>query len=261
MAPFTVRPAKRTPAGTRTRNSTLTSLSRVLMRPPLPGLHSLGAPSRDGYTEQMVTPPECSTTLISTSSGLLRRARLTAVTSTSDPEAGSASMPPLTPLTSMVAPAATFPCQWKSSARSAGVARAAARTARVAAWRVFIAPPFGGLRRLRLFVQADAAGEGLHVDLGSAPAVAEAQLLLGRPLVRAGDGGSQVVVDAAAEAREREVGRDARRKDQLHGAAHRLRFQGGLLPEGALEAQVARDGLHPHLGPAAAPHLERAVHG
>src|SRR5437867_2641833 len=88
----------------------------------------------------MVTPPECSTTLISTSSGLLRRARLTAVTSTSDPEAGSASMPPLTPLISIVAPAATRPCQWKSSAHSGGE-RAIARTARVAAWRVFIAPP------------------------------------------------------------------------------------------------------------------------
>src|SRR6266545_6787030 len=278
MAPFTVRPAKRTPAGTRTRNSTFTSLSRVFMRPPLPGLHSLGAPSRDGYTEQMVTPPECSTTLISTSSGLLRRPRFTAVTSTSPPEAGSASIPPLTPLTAMVAPDATFPCQWKSSARRAGATRAAARTARVAAWRVFIIPPFidpppcpsprrgegtlllGGLRRLLLFAQADAAGEGLHVHLGSAPADAEAQLLLGRPAALAGGGGSQVVVDAAAEARGREIGPDARREGQLHGATHRLRVQGAFLREGALEAQAPRAGLQVHLGPASAPHLEGAVH-
>ena len=44
MPPLTVRPTKRTPAGTFTRNSTFTSLSRTLIRPASPGLHSLGAP-------------------------------------------------------------------------------------------------------------------------------------------------------------------------------------------------------------------------
>ncbi len=44
MPPFTVFPTKRTPAGTLTRNSTLTSLSFTFMRPPSPGAHVLGVP-------------------------------------------------------------------------------------------------------------------------------------------------------------------------------------------------------------------------
>src|SRR5260370_688317 len=120
MAPLTGRPVKRPPAGTRTRNSTLPSLSRVFIRPPLPALHSLGRPSRDGYTAQMVTPPVCSITLISTSSGLLRRARLTPLTSTSPPPAGPAPMPPLTPLTSLVGPPAARPCPWEAAAPRPG---------------------------------------------------------------------------------------------------------------------------------------------
>src|ERR1043165_9473382 len=67
----------------------------------------------------MVTPPSCGTTSMRTSSGLLRRAVLTATTSTSPPEAGLASMRPLTPLISTVRPAANCPCQRNSPCSSA----------------------------------------------------------------------------------------------------------------------------------------------
>ena len=45
MLPFTVRPTKRMPAGTRTVKSTFTSLSFAFMRPLSPGRHSLGRPA------------------------------------------------------------------------------------------------------------------------------------------------------------------------------------------------------------------------
>src|ERR1043165_691821 len=62
----------------------------------------------------MVTPPECSTTLISTSAGSLFRPRFTATTSTSRPEAPEASMDPLIPMISIVFPSASGPCQRNS---------------------------------------------------------------------------------------------------------------------------------------------------
>ena len=63
-------------------------------------------------------PPSCSTISILTRSVSRERPRFVAVTTTSEPAAARASMPPLMPLISMALPAATLPCQWKSSAEA-----------------------------------------------------------------------------------------------------------------------------------------------
>jgi hypothetical protein len=55
----------------------------------------------------MVTPPECGTTSIRTSAGLLRRADRAAVTSTSPDEEDVARTSPLIPLISIAWPAAS----------------------------------------------------------------------------------------------------------------------------------------------------------
>src|SRR5712692_1275204 len=71
-SPFTARPMNCTPAGTRTVNSTLTSLLLTFIRPPEPGWHSLGCPqSLVGYTAQTVTPSLCGTAWIETELGSL----------------------------------------------------------------------------------------------------------------------------------------------------------------------------------------------
>ena len=142
-SPLTVWPAKRTPAGTRTVKFTLTSLSCVLMRPCSPVSQVFSRSPSLGYTAQMVTPSSCCTTWIFTSSGSLRCACFTAVTSTS-PEPATASMSPFTPLISIVLPAATWPFQWNSPWATAGRAnRAAATTSGPSVVKRMIIPPLG----------------------------------------------------------------------------------------------------------------------
>src|SRR4029450_2178239 len=123
MLPFTVFPKNRTPSGTLTVNSTLTSLSFTFMCPALPGRHSFGSslrPFREdrreyhhrsgvGYTAQTVTLPSSCTTCTETLFTSLRRAVFVAVTSTWLPEVNSARMLPLTPLISMAFPRWTVP--------------------------------------------------------------------------------------------------------------------------------------------------------
>src|SRR5207245_5598214 len=108
--PFTVAPRKRTPSGTRTVKSTRTSLFRVLVWSCSPGSQVFSRRPSLGYTAQIVTPSSDGTTSIFTSSGSLRCALLTPVTSTS-PDPATALTSPFTPLISIVLPAATLPFQ------------------------------------------------------------------------------------------------------------------------------------------------------
>ena len=96
--------------------STETSLFSVFELQCGPGsqLFSRRARRPFGYTAQIVTPSSEGTTLISTSSGSLRRACFTAVTSTSAPVAATAWMSPFTPLISTRLPAANRPVQRNS---------------------------------------------------------------------------------------------------------------------------------------------------
>ena len=60
-SPLTVRPMNRTPAGTRTVNSTVTSLFRTFMRPPFAGRALVRTrQSWLGYIAQIVMPSACS---------------------------------------------------------------------------------------------------------------------------------------------------------------------------------------------------------
>src|ERR1017187_8759923 len=78
--PFTVLATNLTPFGMRTVNSTFTSLFRLLIRPPSPGLHSFGRPPSPGYTEQIVTPSGPGTAITCTEFRSLCHADLRAVT-------------------------------------------------------------------------------------------------------------------------------------------------------------------------------------
>ncbi len=113
--PFTVCPVKRTPWGTFTTKSTLTSLRWVLMCPPEPGSHRFSwlAFRGVGYTAQIVTPASLGTTSIRTEAGSLLCADFVATTSTSEPEVGSARTSPFTPLISTTCPDLSVPAQWK----------------------------------------------------------------------------------------------------------------------------------------------------
>src|SRR5512145_89637 len=117
----------------------------------------------------MVTPPACSTVLISTLAGSLLRARFTAVTSASPPVA-SAVIPPLMPLTSSVWPAVSRPRHAKSSA-AAGTARA-----RAPATQTKLVIFIGSLQSA--LGDDHVAGKRLHVHGGAPRARREGQLLL-----------------------------------------------------------------------------------
>ena len=102
--PLMVLATSRTPLGTRTMNFTFTSLLRTFMRPPSPGSQAFWRLPELGYTEQIVTPPECSTASILTELTSPRSLVLTASTSTRRPSDRVASIDPLIPLISMVCP-------------------------------------------------------------------------------------------------------------------------------------------------------------
>src|SRR2546430_2981012 len=107
-SPFTVFPRNRTPAGTRTVKSTVTSLSRTFMLPSSPASHVFSRRPSLGYTAQIVTPPSCCTTSIFTSSGSLLRARFTAV-SPPPPAPALGPTSPLPPLIFLPLPPADAP--------------------------------------------------------------------------------------------------------------------------------------------------------
>ena len=105
---------------------TLTSLSLVDMWPSSPAPQLLARLPLLGYTAQMVTPAPLFTTSILTDAGSDFRPFLTAVTTTSDPEPAVARTSPLTPLISMLLPAATVPFQSQVASCAAGRGRARA---------------------------------------------------------------------------------------------------------------------------------------
>src|SRR5579871_246926 len=122
-SPFTDLPTNFTPAGTRTVNSTRTSLLLVFMRPLEPGAHSLARPqSLEGYIAQIVTPSAWGTTCTVTERKSLCRENLLASTATSVPEDFSARIDPFTPLISIVLPGVSCPCQEKSFGSTEGAA-------------------------------------------------------------------------------------------------------------------------------------------
>src|SRR5687768_2034670 len=127
----------------------------------------------------MVTPPECSTTLICTDAGSLRRAFRTAVTSTRSPGAGAALTSPLTPLISTDWPGATCPSQRQSwaGAATATATKAAARAAPPKKLRLRIsAPLLFGVGTWSALADGDGAAQRVHGDGGAARAGGEAQI-------------------------------------------------------------------------------------
>ena len=163
--PLTVRPTNVVPVGTCTSNSTLTSLSRVFMRPSRPGMHSLAGPSAGmGRRRRWSRPPGARPPLSSRTQGRSGRARITAVTCASAPAAAAAATRPFTPLISSVCPGR--PVQLKSAAEAGTSAVTRAKACSPArgrqphrslppellpGWRGGLAPQLGRSRRRRTF--------------------------------------------------------------------------------------------------------------
>src|ERR1043166_3614645 len=167
----------------------------------------------------MVTPSSCGTTSIFTSSGSLRRACFTAVTSTS-PEPATARTSPLMPLISMAFPAAIAPFQWNSCWAAAWRAVSATPVATVTSTNVktriacllvlFVVTLVVMLHQLPGTAEVDIAVERFELEPGAPRADGEVEPVLALSVELHGEARAEIAVER----------RDRHRQARLLGDRH-----------------------------------------